>query len=90
MDQPELSTLRNLILQARESLTGVESRELLDAAVALADGLLAKGPAALLGAKGGRATAKHMKQKDPNYYARIGGMRKKRAGGRPRKTPGVS
>jgi hypothetical protein len=91
--QPELSTLRSLIFQARDNLTGVDlpqgrakrARELLDAAVALADDLLAIRLAAALGAKGGMATAKRMKKRDPDYYKRIAGMRKTKAGGRPRK-----
>jgi hypothetical protein len=94
MAQPELSTLRSLILQAKHNLELLEleeprvvrSRELLTAAVALTDDLLGVSPAAVIGAKGGKATAKRMAKKDPDYYKRIAGMRKKRAGGRPKKT----
>jgi hypothetical protein len=93
MAQPELSTLRSLILQARDNLTGValpqgravRSRELLDAAVLLVEDLLTVKPAAQLGAKGGKATAKRMTKKDPDYYSRIAGMRKTKAGGRPKR-----
>jgi hypothetical protein len=64
----ELSALRNLILQAREILATTKlprgraerAHELLNAAVALTDDLLATPPAAALGAKGGKATAKRM------------------------------
>ncbi len=59
--------------------------ELLGTAVKLADQLLTEKPAAVLGAKGGKATAKKMKAKDPDYYKRIAAMRKTRGGGRPKK-----
>jgi hypothetical protein len=101
MAQPykaEFSALRSLLLQARDNLTGIElpqgravrSRELLEAALALVDDLAksdlpAKATAAQLGAKGGKATAKRMTKKDPDYYKRIAGMRRTKAGGRPRK-----
>lgn len=93
MDNPQLTTLRSLVLQAKHNLESLEleeprvvrSRELLDAAVALTDDLIATSPAAVIGAKGGKATAKRMKKKDPEYYARIAGMRKTKAGGRPKK-----
>jgi hypothetical protein len=38
-------------------------------------------PAAVLGAKGGKVTAK----RGPEYFAKIAAMRRTRAGGRPRK-----
>ena len=57
------------------------ARELLSAAIKLADELLTSSPAAALGAKGGAKTA----QRGPDYFRKISGMRKKRAGGRPRK-----
>ena len=57
------------------------ARELLSAAIKLADELLTSSPAATLGAKGGAKTA----QRGPDYFRKISGMRKKRAGGRPRK-----
>jgi hypothetical protein len=93
MDNPELSTLRSLILQAKHNLQRLEleyplvvrPRELLGAAVALVDHLLTVKPAAVIGAKGGKATKKSMAKKDPDYYKRIAGMRRKRAGGRPKK-----
>ena len=56
------------------------ARELLGASVKLADELLNTSPAATLGAKGGKKTA----QRGPQYFRKIAGMRKKRAGGRPR------
>ena len=49
--------------------------------MALSDTLLAVRPAAVLGAKGGKATAK----RGPEYFRKIAAMRKTRAGGRPRK-----
>ena len=61
------------------------ARELLGAARKLSIDLISEGTtasaAAQLGAKGGIATAK----RGPEYYARIAGMRKTRAGGRPKK-----
>lgn len=92
MAQPyetELSALRNLVLQAHKILETTElpqgrakrARELLSAAVALADDLLTVKPAAALGAKGGAKTA----ERGPEYFAKIAGMRKTNAGGRPRK-----
>ena len=56
--------------------------ELLGAAVKLADELLKTSPAAALGAKGGKKTAERGKE----YFRKIAGMRKTRAGGRPRKS----
>src|ERR1051325_4311792 len=93
METPQLETLRSLILQAKHNLELLEmdhpqvarSRELLGEAVAITDDLIATPPAAIIGAKGGLATKKTMRRKDPEYYARIAGMRKKRAGGRPKK-----
>jgi hypothetical protein len=89
----QVETLRSLILEVKHNLEFLEmeeprvirSRELLDAAVALTEELMATPPAAIIGAKGGKATAHRMAKKDPDYYKRIAGMRKKRAGGRPRK-----
>lgn len=62
------------------------ARELLVTAIKLADHLLNVNPAAALGQKGGKTTAKLMMAKEPNYYKRIASLRKTRAGGRPRKT----
>lgn len=65
------------------------ARELLGASIKLADDLLEQSPAAALGAKGGEATRKLMKSRDPEYYKKIAAMRKTRSGGRPKKpTPG--
>ena len=58
------------------------ARELLNASVKLADELLKASPAAALGAKGGKKTA----ERGPEYFRRIAGLRKTRAGGRPTKT----
>ncbi len=55
--------------------------ELLGDSVVLADYLLTIEPAAVLGKMGGRATAK----RGPEYFRKIAGMRKTKAGGRPRK-----
>jgi hypothetical protein len=94
----ELSALRSMIQQARDNLSEIElpegratrCKELLDAAFLLANDLvrsdLSGKAAAHIGARGGKITAKRMAEKDPEYYKRIAGMRKKRAGGRPRKT----
>ena len=57
------------------------ARELIGASVKLADELLTASPAATLGAKGGKKTA----ERGPEYFRKIAGMRKKRAGGRPSK-----
>jgi hypothetical protein len=55
--------------------------ELLTAAVTLADDLLLQSPAAALGKKGGKATAK----RGPEYFRKISAMRKEHKGGRPPK-----
>lgn len=54
--------------------------DLLTAALSLADNLLEESPAAVLGAKGGKETAK----RGPEYFAKIAGMRRTRSGGRPK------
>jgi hypothetical protein len=85
----DLKALRNLIGEAGRILSTTElpegratrAGELLRAAVKLADTLLETPPAAILGAKGGKVTAK----RGPEYFAKIAAMRKTRAGGRPRK-----
>ncbi len=87
--QNDLKALRNMISEAHDILRTTilpEERsqrayELLTAAVHLADTLLEESPAATLGAKGGKATAK----RGPEYFAKIAGMRKERKGGRPAK-----
>ena len=65
-------------------------RESLTAALALTKDLVERSlekpvqsnPAAELGAKGGQKTA----ERGPEYFAKIAGMRKTNAGGRPKKT----
>jgi hypothetical protein len=89
MAQPELSALRSLIQQAHELLEpldlpegrGSRARELLKAALALADDVLTKTPAATLGARGGTATAKRGSQ----YYRELAAKRTTNRGGRPKK-----
>lgn len=89
----DLKALRNMIAEAETILTTTtlpqgraeRARELLGTAVKLADHLLTEKPAAVLGAKGGKTTAKLMTAKDPDYYKRIAAMRKTNAGGRPKK-----
>ena len=86
-----LNALRNLISQAERILattTLPERRseralELLRAAVALADDLLLIPPAAILGAKGGKAT---LAKRGPDYFRQLVAKRKTHGGGRPRKT----
>jgi hypothetical protein len=92
-NKTDLKALRNLISEAElllSTTTLPEGRaeragELLGAAVKLADHLLTERPAAVLGAKGGKVTAKKMTATDPDYYKRIAAMRKTRSGGRPKK-----
>jgi hypothetical protein len=88
----DLRALRNLISEADTLLSTTtlpegrsqRAHELLRSAVTLADDLIAIPPAVALGKRGGMKTAK----RGPEYYAQIAGMRKTRAGGRPRKTAG--
>ena len=90
-DDPELEALRNLILEAHAIVSTSDlpegrtkrATEVLDAAVFLADDLLTRAPAAMLGKRGGIKTKENQ---DPEYFKRIAGMRKTRAGGRPRKS----
>ena len=85
----DLKALRNLIAEAQSLLTTTNlpegrsqrTHELLTAAVALADDLLQESPAATLGAKGGKITAK----RGPDYFRKIAAMRKEHKGGRPPK-----
>jgi hypothetical protein len=85
----DLKALRNLIAEAQNLLTTTElpegrsqrAHELLTAAVALADDLLEQSPAATLGKKGGKATAK----RGSAYFRKIAAMRKEFKGGRPPK-----
>jgi hypothetical protein len=82
----DLKSLRNLISEAQSLLTTTElpegrsqrAHELLTAAVALADDLLQESPAAMLGAKGGKVTAK----RGADYFRNIAAMRKEHKGGR--------
>ncbi len=84
-----LRSLRNIIAEAHDILRTTilpEQRsqrayELLTAAVHLADNLLEESPAAALGAKGGKITAK----RGSEYFRQIAAKRKTRAGGRPTK-----
>lgn len=86
----DLKALRSLIFEADKLLATTElpegraqrAHELLTAAVTLADTLLETPPAAILGAKGGKVTAK----RGPEYFAKIAAMRKTKAGGRPKRT----
>jgi hypothetical protein len=86
----DLQALRSLIGEAERILATTElpegraarARELLQSAIALADALMEIQPAAVLGAKGGKVTAK----RGAEYFKKIAGMRKTWAGGRPRKT----
>jgi hypothetical protein len=84
-----LKTLRNLIGEAQALLSTTElpegrsqrAHELLTAAVHLADDLLEESPAATLGAKGGKVTAK----RGSEYFRQIAAKRKSFKGGRPAK-----
>ena len=84
----DLKALRQMIGEAHDILrttTLPERRserayELLTAALHLADNLLEVSPAATLGAKGGKATAK----RGSDYFRKIAAMRKEHKGGRPR------
>jgi hypothetical protein len=84
----DLKALRNLIAEAHELLLTTDlpqgrsqrAAELLTAAVHLTDDLLTQSPAAALGKKGGKATAK----RGPDYFRKIASMRKEFKGGRPK------
>jgi hypothetical protein len=86
----DLKALRNFIAEAQSLLTTTtlpdgrsqRAHELLTAAVHLADDLLEQSPAATLGAKGGKETAK----RGSEYFKKIAAMRKDFKGGRPHKT----
>ncbi|HWY19818.1 MAG TPA: hypothetical protein VNX26_01290 [Candidatus Acidoferrum sp.] len=86
----DLRALRNLIGEAHELLLTTDlpegrsqrAAELLTAAIHLADDLLAQSPAATLGAKGGKTTAK----RGSAYFKKIAAMRKDFKGGRSPKT----
>ncbi|MFZ0802212.1 MAG: hypothetical protein WAN70_08595 [Terriglobales bacterium] len=86
----DLKALRQIIGEAHDILrttTLPERRaerayELLTVAVSLTDALLEQSPAATLGAKGGKETAK----RGSDYFRKIAAMRKERKGGRPSKS----
>jgi len=85
----DLKALRNMIVEAHDILRTTklpEARserayELLTAAVQLAHDLIEASPAAMLGSRGGGATAK----RGSEYFRKIAAMRKERKGGRPKK-----
>jgi hypothetical protein len=85
----DLRSLRNIIGEAQDIVNTTELpegrseklRELLTSAIFLADHLLEESPAAVLGEKGGRITAK----RGPDYFRKIAALRKERKGGRPPK-----
>jgi hypothetical protein len=85
----DLKALRNLIAEAQNLLTTTtlpegrsqRAHELLTAAVHLADDLLEHNPAAALGAKGGKETAK----RGSEYFRKLAAKRKEFKGGRPKK-----
>jgi len=87
--QNDLKALRRMIGDAHDILRTTilpEERsqrayELLTAALHLADNLLEESPAAALGAKGGKQTAK----RGSEYFRQIAAKRKTRSGGRPKK-----
>jgi hypothetical protein len=91
-NRKELTALKNLLSEADLILSTtklpenrtVRCRELLGAATAIADDLLAQAKmpaAALLGSKGGSVTAR----KGSDYFRKLAARRKHRRGGRPRK-----
>lgn len=98
-DRSSLQTLKRLISEVDlilettaplpENRTA-RSRELLRTALALTDDILTqnsksgKSPAAILGSKGGSATAKKL---GSDHFRDLAARRKTHAGGRPRKTP---
>jgi len=87
----DLQALRNLIAEAQNLLVSTtlpegrsqRASELLTAAVHLADDLLEQSPAATLGAKGGKVTAR----RGSDYFRKIAAKRKNFKGGRPSSPP---
>jgi|SRR5271166_1713500 len=85
----DLKALRQLITEAHDMLRTTvlpEQRsqrayDLLTAAIHLADSLMEESPAAVLGAKGGKQTAK----RGSEYFRQIAAKRKTHRGGRPAK-----
>jgi hypothetical protein len=93
-DNPELESLRNLVLIAQTIISSTKlpegrserATEVLSAALALVDDLLKTPAAAALGKKGGIKTA----ERGPDYFREIAAKRKTKGGGRPKKnTNGV-
>jgi hypothetical protein len=93
-DRKSLQALKNLISESETILATTtlpqgrapRALELLRAALALTDDLLAQErmtPAAAMGHKGGSATARKL---GADHFRKLAAMRKTRAGGRPRKT----
>jgi hypothetical protein len=89
----ELTALKNILSETDLVLSTTDlpqqrttrCRELLRAALAITDDLLAQAKlpaAAILGRKGGSVTA----EKGSDYFRRLAAKRKTRAGGRPRKS----
>ena len=91
MAKKDLRALRSMIAEAKQILDTTELpegrsqrlRELLASAVFLADHLLEVSPAAVLGKKGGKTTAK----RGSEYFREIASKRKEFKGGRPPKNP---
>ena len=92
-DRASLQTLKHLIEETDLLISTTDPlpenrtprcRELLRAAVALTDDLMhtTESPAAILGSKGGSATAA---KRGPEYFRQLAAKRKRRAGGRPRR-----
>ncbi len=96
-NRPSIQALKNLISETDLILSSTmplpenrtpRCRELLGAALALADDLLKQErvrPAAVLGHKGGSTTAR---RHGPEHYRMMAAARKTRGGGRPRKSAG--
>ena len=94
-DRASLQALKNLLTETDLLISTTEPLpenrtprclELLRASLALTDDLLKQGgkpAAAIMGHKGGTATAS---TRGPEYFRQLSGMRKTRAGGRPRKS----
>jgi hypothetical protein len=94
-DRASIKALKNLLSETDLILSTTDAlpenrtqrcRELLSAALALADDLLKQErtkPAVILGHKGGTATSR---RHGPEHYRMMAAARKTHAGGRPRKT----
>lgn len=88
-ENPELEALRNMIVEAHAIVSTSElaegrsarATEILSVAIALADDLLKKPPAAVIGKLGGTKTA----ERGSEYFREIARARKTHAGGRPKK-----